>query len=89
MEKGICGRSEGPDGVSALKFKGRRVHVTASLGTTFRAAMEIDGDKVIIRGDGGGRVFRRRADTLDAGKGITFITPRALGPSARSVRRPT
>jgi len=75
LRPGISGRFTGTDGTSALEFKGSRVYVTSSLGTTFQTTFDVDGDKVIIHGAGGGQVYRRSGNTLDGGVGITFVKP--------------
>lgn len=72
-EQGLRGRYHGQDGTSGLEFRGSRVYVTTSLGTTFVAAYEVDGDRVIIKGAGGAQVYTKAGDTLDGGIGIRFV----------------
>ncbi len=75
LRQGISGRFAGSDGTSALEFKGSKVYVTSSLGTTLRTTFDVDGDRVIIHGVGGGQVYRRNGNTLDGGMGIIFVKP--------------
>jgi hypothetical protein len=70
---GMSGTYRGPDGRSGLEFRGSRVFVTSTLGTTFVAEYEVDGDRVIIKGAGGAQVYHRQGDALDGGVGIRFV----------------
>lgn len=70
---GMSGRYAGVDGRSELEFRGSRVYVTSTLGTTFVAAYEVDGNRVIIKGAGGAQVYTREGNTLDGGVGIRFV----------------
>ncbi len=72
-ESGMRGKFAGQDGMSGLEFRGSRVYVTTALGTTFVAAYEVDGNRVIIKGAGGAQVYTRAGDTLDGGVGIRFV----------------
>lgn len=70
---GMSGRYSGVDGTSVLEFRGSRVYVTTSLGTTFVTGYEVDGNRVIIKGAGGAQVYTREGVTLDGGVGIRFV----------------
>jgi hypothetical protein len=60
-------------GPGKLEFKGERVYVTGMLGMTFVAEYELDGDRVIIQGAGGSRVYVKKDRELDAGMGLRYV----------------
>jgi hypothetical protein len=61
------------DGAGTLEFRGNKVYVTSSLGTTFVSTYEIDGNRIVIKGTGGAQVFTRDGPTLDAGAGMKYV----------------
>lgn len=61
----IDGTYEDPDGQAKLEFRDRnRVYFTF-MGTTVRGEYEIDGDRIIITGNGASHVLTRSDDTIE------------------------
>jgi hypothetical protein len=69
----LSGRFGEVGGPGKMEFSRDRVYVTSLLGMTFAAEYEVDGDRVIIKGSGGSRVYTLHGDTLDGGVGLTFV----------------
>jgi hypothetical protein len=69
----LRGEYDEVNGPGRLVFRGGRVYVTTTLGMTFATTYELDGERVIVKGAAGSKVYTRRGDTLDAGGGVKFV----------------